>query len=39
LKFSIKRDSVKIGRQVRLLCSWARQLTRLPLPFFEWLYW
>jgi len=22
----------KIGRQVRMLCPWARHLTRLPLP-------
>jgi len=29
--FSIKRDSVKISWQVRLLCPWARQLTGLPL--------
>jgi len=27
--------SVEIGRQVRLLCPWARHLTELPLPF-EW---
>jgi len=26
-----KRDSVKIGRQVRLLYLWARHLTGLPL--------
>jgi len=32
LTFSIKRDSVKISRQVRLLCLWARYLTGLPLP-------
>jgi len=25
-------DSVKIDRQVRSLCPWARHLTRLPLP-------
>jgi len=29
---ALKRNSVKIGRQVRLLCPWARQLTGLPLP-------
>jgi len=29
---AFKRDSVKIGRQVRLLCPWARHLTELPLP-------
>jgi len=29
---NIKRDSVKIGLQVRLLCPWASHLTGLPLP-------
>jgi len=24
--------NMKIGRQVRLLCPWARHLTSLPLP-------
>jgi len=24
--------NVKIGRQVRLLCPWARHLTEMPLP-------
>jgi len=32
LTFSIKRVSVEIGLQVRLLCPWARHLTGLPLP-------
>jgi len=27
-----KKNSVKLGRQVRLLCYWARHLTGLPLP-------
>jgi len=33
LTFSIyKWVSVEIGWQARLLCPWARHLTRLPLP-------
>jgi len=24
---------VKLGRQVRLLCPWARHLTGMPLPY------
>jgi len=27
---------VEIGRQVRLLCPWARHLTGLPLPLSGW---
>jgi len=30
---ALKRASVKIGRQVRLFCPWARYLTGLPLRF------
>jgi len=33
-----ERDSVKIGRQVRLLGLWARHVTGLPPPI-EWLDW
>jgi len=29
---ALKRVSVKIGRQVHLLCPWIRHLTGLPLP-------
>jgi len=29
---AFKRVSVKIGRQTRLLCPWARHLTGLPPP-------
>jgi len=29
---ALKRVSVEIGQQVRLLCPWARHLTELPLP-------
>jgi len=29
---AFKRVSVEIGRQVRLLCPWARHLTGLSLP-------
>jgi len=31
LRLAIKRANMKIGRQVRLLCSSARHLTGLPL--------
>jgi len=33
---AFKRVSVKIGRQARLLCPWARHLTGLPLPVSGW---
>jgi len=29
---AFKRVSMEIGRQVCLLCPWARHLTGLPLP-------
>jgi len=33
---ALKRDSVKLGRQVRLLCTWARHLTGLP-SYYLWV--
>jgi len=39
LTLIIKMDSVKVGRQVRLFCPWARHLlTGLPSNF-AWLDW
>jgi len=32
LSSAFKSVSVKIGRQLRLLCPWARHVTKLPLP-------